>query len=60
IRVETDISRPLSRMKNDRQGSDRQGGGGNYRNNNNNNYSRDNNRNSGAGRDQRNRGQQSH
>ncbi|GJV42995.1 putative reverse transcriptase domain-containing protein [Tanacetum coccineum] len=70
-------------QKNDRQGSDRQGGGGNYRNNNNNNYSRDNNRsnlnryrlyllydmnltsrhgnrNSGAGRDQRNRGQQSH
>ncbi|GJR11209.1 putative reverse transcriptase domain-containing protein [Tanacetum coccineum] len=43
-------------QKNDRQGSDRQGGGGNYRNNNNNNYSRDNNRNSGAGRDQRNRG----
>ncbi|GJT02224.1 retrotransposon protein, putative, ty3-gypsy subclass [Tanacetum coccineum] len=39
-------------------GSDRQGGGGNYRNNNNNNYSRDNNRNSGAGRDQRNRGSQ--
>ncbi|GJT27632.1 zinc finger, CCHC-type, retrotransposon gag domain protein [Tanacetum coccineum] len=31
-------------QKNDRQGSDRQGGGGNYRNNNNNNYSRDNNR----------------
>ncbi|GJT47862.1 putative nucleotidyltransferase, ribonuclease H [Tanacetum coccineum] len=29
-------------QKNDRQGSDRQGGGGNYRNNNNNNYSRDN------------------
>ncbi|GJY54676.1 putative reverse transcriptase domain-containing protein, partial [Tanacetum coccineum] len=47
-------------QKNDRQGSDRQGGGGNYRNNNNNKYSRDNNRNSGAGRDQRNRGQQSH
>ncbi|GKE71955.1 zinc finger, CCHC-type, retrotransposon gag domain protein [Tanacetum coccineum] len=47
-------------QKNDRQGSDRQGGGGNYRNNNNNNYSRDNNRNSGAGREQRNRGQQSH
>ncbi|GJR03748.1 putative nucleotidyltransferase, ribonuclease H [Tanacetum coccineum] len=47
-------------QKNDRQGSDRQGGGGNYRNNNNNNYSRDNNRNSGAGRDQRNRGQQTH
>ncbi|GJR97600.1 putative nucleotidyltransferase, ribonuclease H [Tanacetum coccineum] len=47
-------------QKNDRQGSDRQGGGGNYRNNNNNNYSRDNNMNSGAGRDQRNRGQQSH
>ncbi|GJW01315.1 putative nucleotidyltransferase, ribonuclease H [Tanacetum coccineum] len=69
-------------QKNDRQGSDRQGGGGNYRNNNN-NYSRDNNRsnlnryrlyllydmnltsrhgnrNSGAGRDQRNRGQQNH
>ncbi|GJV24377.1 zinc finger, CCHC-type, retrotransposon gag domain protein [Tanacetum coccineum] len=68
-------------QKNDRQGSDRQGGGGNYRNNNNNNYSRDNNRsnlnryrlyllydmnltsrhgnrNSGAGRDQRNRGSQ--
>ncbi|GJR94184.1 zinc finger, CCHC-type, retrotransposon gag domain protein [Tanacetum coccineum] len=67
-------------QKNDRQGSDRQGGGGNYRNNNN-NYSRDNNRsnlnryrlyllydmnltsrhgnrNSGAGRDQRNRGSQ--
>ncbi|GJW13411.1 zinc finger, CCHC-type, retrotransposon gag domain protein [Tanacetum coccineum] len=67
-------------QKNDRQGSDRQGGGGNYRNNNNNNYSRDNNRsnlnryrlyllydmnltsrhgnrNSGAGRDQRNRGE---
>ncbi|GJT58364.1 putative nucleotidyltransferase, ribonuclease H [Tanacetum coccineum] len=43
-------------QKNDRQGSDRQGGGGNYRNNNNNNYSRDGNRNSGAGRDQRNRG----
>ncbi|GKA26473.1 putative reverse transcriptase domain-containing protein [Tanacetum coccineum] len=43
------------RQKNDRQGSDRQGGGGNYRNNNNNNYSRDNNRNSGAGRDQKNR-----
>ncbi|GKD93226.1 zinc finger, CCHC-type, retrotransposon gag domain protein [Tanacetum coccineum] len=42
-------------QKNDRQGSDRQGGGGNYRNNNNNNYSRDNNRNFGAGRDQRNR-----
>ncbi|GJX97427.1 hypothetical protein Tco_0353225 [Tanacetum coccineum] len=71
IRVETDISRTLSRIiigvtasekekKNDRQGSDRQGGGGNYRNNNNNKYSRDNNRNSGAGRDQRNRGQQSH
>ncbi|GJT08836.1 hypothetical protein Tco_0843298 [Tanacetum coccineum] len=48
------------RTKNDRQGSDRQGGGGNYRNNNNNYYSRDKNRNSGAGRDQRNRGQQSH
>ncbi|GJZ00464.1 hypothetical protein Tco_0517893 [Tanacetum coccineum] len=47
------------RQKNDRQGSDRQGGGGNYRNNNNNNYSHDN-RNSGNGRDQRNRGQQSH
>ncbi|GKC65763.1 hypothetical protein Tco_1098361, partial [Tanacetum coccineum] len=47
-------------QKNDCQGSDRQGGGGNYRNNNNNNYSRDNNRNSGAGRDQRNRGQQSY
>ncbi|GJW81832.1 putative reverse transcriptase domain-containing protein [Tanacetum coccineum] len=47
-------------QKNDRQGSDRQGGGGNYRNNNNNNYSRDNNRNSGAGHDQRNRGQQFH
>ncbi|GJY88434.1 putative nucleotidyltransferase, ribonuclease H [Tanacetum coccineum] len=31
-------------QKNDRQGSDRQGGGGNYRNNNNNKYSRDNNR----------------
>ncbi|GJX76056.1 putative reverse transcriptase domain-containing protein [Tanacetum coccineum] len=46
------------RQKNDRQGSDRQGGGGNYRNNNNNNYSRDNNRNSGTGRDQRNRGSQ--
>ncbi|GJU51283.1 putative reverse transcriptase domain-containing protein [Tanacetum coccineum] len=68
-------------QKNDRQGSDRQGGGGNYRNNNNNKYSRDNNRsnlnryrlyllydmnltsrhgnrNSGAGRDQRNRGSQ--
>ncbi|GJR43287.1 hypothetical protein Tco_1311390 [Tanacetum coccineum] len=46
-------------QKNDRQGSDRQGGGGNYRNNNNNNYSRDNNRNSGAGRDQEeNRGSQ--
>ncbi|GJV38149.1 putative reverse transcriptase domain-containing protein [Tanacetum coccineum] len=68
-------------QKNDRQGSDRQGGGGNYRNNNNNNYSRDNNRsnlnryrlyllydmnltsrhgnrNSGVGRDQRNRGSQ--
>ncbi|GJY99291.1 putative reverse transcriptase domain-containing protein [Tanacetum coccineum] len=42
-------------QKNDRQGSDRQGGGGNYRNNNNNTNSRDNNRNSGAGRDQRNR-----
>ncbi|GKF01599.1 hypothetical protein Tco_0028522 [Tanacetum coccineum] len=38
-------------QKNNRQGSDRQGGGGNYRNNNNNNYSRDSNRNSGAGRD---------
>ncbi|GJT95284.1 zinc finger, CCHC-type, retrotransposon gag domain protein [Tanacetum coccineum] len=48
------------RQRSDRQGSDRQSGGGNYRNNNNNNYSRDNNRNSGAGRDQRNRGQQSH
>ncbi|GJS63531.1 putative nucleotidyltransferase, ribonuclease H [Tanacetum coccineum] len=47
-------------QKNDRQGSDRQGGGGNYRNNNNNNYSHDKNRNSGDGRDQRNRGQQSH
>ncbi|GJX91822.1 retrotransposon protein, putative, ty3-gypsy subclass [Tanacetum coccineum] len=69
-------------QKNDRQGSDRQGGGGNYRNNNNNKYSRDNNRsnlnryrlyllydmnltsrhgnrNSGAGRDQRNRGSHS-
>ncbi|GJR97309.1 putative reverse transcriptase domain-containing protein [Tanacetum coccineum] len=67
-------------QKNDRQGSDRQGGGGNYRNNNNNKYSRDNKgqnlnrlrlycyydriyittwyRNSGAGRDQRNRGSQ--
>ncbi|GJS27870.1 putative nucleotidyltransferase, ribonuclease H [Tanacetum coccineum] len=44
-------------QKNNRQGSDRQGGGGNYHNN---NYSRDNNRNSDAGRDQRNRGQQSH
>ncbi|GJT92456.1 hypothetical protein Tco_1081301 [Tanacetum coccineum] len=68
IRVETDISRHYSRIvyprghdqKNDRQGSDRQGGGGNYRNNNNNNYSRDNNRNSGAGRDQRNRGKTPH
>ncbi|GJY32124.1 putative reverse transcriptase domain-containing protein [Tanacetum coccineum] len=38
----------------------REGGSGNYRNNNSNNHSRDNNRNSGAGRDQRNRGQQSH
>ncbi|GJW48213.1 putative reverse transcriptase domain-containing protein [Tanacetum coccineum] len=38
------------RQRSDRQGSDRQSGGGNYRNNNNNNYSRDNNRNSGAGR----------
>ncbi|GJR77509.1 hypothetical protein Tco_0089874 [Tanacetum coccineum] len=37
-------------------GSDRQNGGSNYRNNNNNNHSRDNNMNSGAGRDQRNRG----
>ncbi|GJS62267.1 putative reverse transcriptase domain-containing protein [Tanacetum coccineum] len=53
-------------QKNDRQGSDRQGGGGNYRNNNNNNnnhnnnnnYSSGNNRNSGTGRDQRNRGSQ--
>ncbi|GKA12446.1 putative reverse transcriptase domain-containing protein [Tanacetum coccineum] len=47
-------------QRNDRHGSDRQGGSGNYRNNNSNNHSRDNNRNSGAGRDQRNRGQQSH
>ncbi|GJR96476.1 putative nucleotidyltransferase, ribonuclease H [Tanacetum coccineum] len=42
-------------QRNDRHGSDRQGGSGNYRNNNSNNHSRDNNRNSGAGRDQRNR-----
>ncbi|GJU97264.1 putative nucleotidyltransferase, ribonuclease H [Tanacetum coccineum] len=47
-------------QRNDRHGSDRQGGSGNYRNNNSNNHSRDNNRNFGAGRDQRNRGQQSH
>ncbi|GJT02254.1 zinc finger, CCHC-type, retrotransposon gag domain protein [Tanacetum coccineum] len=47
-------------QRNDRHGSDRQGGSGNYRNNNSNNHSRDNNRNSGAGRDHRNRGQQSH
>ncbi|GJU18870.1 putative reverse transcriptase domain-containing protein [Tanacetum coccineum] len=47
-------------QRNDRHGSDRQGGSGNYRNNNSNNHSRDNNRNAGAGRDQRNRGQQSH
>ncbi|GJS32742.1 putative reverse transcriptase domain-containing protein, partial [Tanacetum coccineum] len=52
-------------QNNDRHGSNRQGGGGNYRNNNNNNnhnnnnnYSSGNNRNSGAGRDQRNRGSQ--
>ncbi|GJR85110.1 hypothetical protein Tco_0209121 [Tanacetum coccineum] len=46
------------RQRSDRQGSDRQSGGSNYRNNNNNKYSRDNNRNSGAGRDQGNRGSQ--
>nr|GFA31016.1 putative reverse transcriptase domain-containing protein [Tanacetum cinerariifolium] len=37
----------------------RRGGGDNHRNNNNNNYSSNNNRNSGNGRDQRNKGQQS-
>ncbi|GJQ90832.1 hypothetical protein Tco_0001971 [Tanacetum coccineum] len=46
-------------QKNDRQGSDISVVV-TTRNNNNNNYSRDNNRNSGAGRDQKNRGQQSH
>nr|GEW29420.1 hypothetical protein [Tanacetum cinerariifolium] len=43
---------------NDRHGSDRQGGSDNHRSSNN-NYSISNNRNSGYGRDQRNRGQQS-
>ncbi|GKA49706.1 hypothetical protein Tco_0742779 [Tanacetum coccineum] len=52
--------RVIDDRKHDRQGSDRQGGGGNYHNNNNNNYSRDNNRNSGAGRDQGTCGQQTH
>nr|GFC35635.1 zinc finger, CCHC-type, retrotransposon Gag domain protein [Tanacetum cinerariifolium] len=42
---------------NDRHGSDRRGGSNNHRSNNN-NYSGSNNRNSGYGRDQRNRGQQ--
>nr|GEW57364.1 60S ribosomal protein L11 [Tanacetum cinerariifolium] len=41
---------------NDRHGSDRRGGGDNHRSN---NYSGNNNRNSGNGRDQRNRGHQS-
>ncbi|GJX22698.1 putative reverse transcriptase domain-containing protein [Tanacetum coccineum] len=52
----------------DRRGLDRseqstrgkRGGGGNNNNNNNNNYSSGNNRSSGAGHDQRNRGQQFH
>nr|GFC99969.1 zinc finger, CCHC-type, retrotransposon Gag domain protein [Tanacetum cinerariifolium] len=43
---------------NDRHGSDRRGGSDNHRSSNN-NYSGSNNRNSGYGRDQRNRGQQS-
>nr|GFD01816.1 hypothetical protein [Tanacetum cinerariifolium] len=42
---------------NDRHGSDRRSGGDNHRSNN--NYSSSNNMNSGYGRDQRNRGQQS-
>nr|GEX90499.1 hypothetical protein [Tanacetum cinerariifolium] len=44
-------------QNNDRHGSDRRGGGDNHRSNN--NYSGNNNRNSGYGRDQRNRGHQS-
>nr|GEZ66490.1 hypothetical protein [Tanacetum cinerariifolium] len=43
---------------NDRHGSDRRGGSDNHRSSNN-NYSGSNNRNSGYGRDQRNRGHQS-
>ncbi|GJX60688.1 zinc finger, CCHC-type, retrotransposon gag domain protein [Tanacetum coccineum] len=67
IRVGTSISRLISRIVTGvmTRGMTVMGQTGpsvmfNYRNNNSNNHFRDNNRNSGAGRDQRNRGQQSH